>query len=90
MDNLPQKIKVTHPFHPLFRKVFKLVAYRRSWRNEYIDCHDENMELVSFPINWTDAGEDDPFVTISAGRAFYRVEDLSSLAEMIEIFSKST
>ena len=37
VNNLKQKIRITHPFHPLYNQQFDLVAYRKSWRREYVD-----------------------------------------------------
>jgi len=39
--------------------------------------------MVSVPLNWTDIEPADPFVTISKGRALFRVEDLLRLTILI-------
>ena len=87
VNNLQQRIRITHPFHPLFNQEFDLVAYRKSWRREYIDCHDHDRHLISIPLDWTDAAAQDPFVVLAAGRAYFRCEDLVALAELIARFS---
>ena len=84
VNNLKQKIRITHPFHPLFNQQFDLVAYRKSWRRQYVDCHDHNQQLLSIPLDWTDATEPDPFIVLAAGRAYFRFEDLLALAELVE------
>lgn len=62
-----------------------MAQYRRSWGRECVDCFDQEGRLVSIQLEWTDAaGEPDPFVVLSAGRSYFRVEDLVRLAEMIE------
>jgi len=81
---LPQKVTITHPFHPLYGKKYGLVGYRRSWRNEYVDLHDEQEQLISVPLAWTDAAERDPFVVMAAGRSYFRTEDLVRLVHLIE------
>lgn len=42
-----------------------------------------DMELAYFPASWTDVGEPDPFVVLSAGRAMARVEDLLRLGDLV-------
>ncbi len=84
VDTLPQKIRITHPFHPLFGQEFELVSYRRSWRIQAIDCLDQDGKLISVPLDWTDAAAEDPFVVIAAGRSYFRVEDLIRLKDLID------
>ncbi|GEC10679.1 hypothetical protein SSP24_83340 [Streptomyces spinoverrucosus] len=36
------------------------------------------------PTAWTDAGGEDPFVVLAAGRSPFRTEDLLSLADLIK------
>ena len=84
VDTLSKKIRVTHPFHPLFDQQFELVSYRRSWRKQTLDCLDQNGQLINVPLDWTDAAAEDPFVVIAAGRSYFRVEDLIRLADLID------
>ena len=35
------------------------------------------------PLDWTDLGQKDPFVAVSAGRSLFRVEDLLGLVRLI-------
>ena len=81
---LPQKVRITHPFHPLYFKEYGLVGYRRSWGNEYVDLHDEQEQLITVPLAWTDASSPDPFVVLAAGRSYFRTEDLVQLVHLIE------
>ena len=63
MDHLKRRITITHPFHPRHPEEFELVSYRRSWGREYVDCRDVDGELVTIPLQWTDAtGVMDPFL----------------------------
>ncbi|MCP4685668.1 MAG: hypothetical protein GY867_09505 [bacterium] len=84
VDALAKKIRITHPFHPLFNQEFELVSYRRSWRRETLDCLDQNGRLINVPLDWTDAAAEDPFVVIAAGRSYFRVEDLIRLADLVD------
>jgi len=38
---------------------------------------------VSWPETWTSLGPADPFVTLSQGRAYARVEDLLGLVQLV-------
>jgi hypothetical protein len=42
------------------------------------------------PSAWTDVGQADPFVVLSAGRAVSRFEDLLRLVKLIEDLKGST
>lgn len=84
MQRLKQKIRITHPFHPLHSKRYGLVGYRRSWGYECVDLHDDQECLLTVPIGWTDAVDPDPFVEIAAGRSYFRVEDLVRLVYLID------
>jgi len=50
--------------------------------------HDEKGRLQSILANCTDAGGVDPFVEISAGRSWFRYEDLIRLADLLEGYKK--
>ena len=84
VTQLPQKVRITHPFHPLYNKEYGLLGYRRSWGNECVDLHDEKEQLISVPIAWTDAAGPDPFVVVAAGRSYFRTEDLVRLVNLVE------
>ncbi len=38
----------------------------------------------SLPTAWTSVAGPDPFVTVSAGRSFFRIEDLLALVALVE------
>jgi hypothetical protein len=42
----------------------------------------ENGQMAYFPSAWTDAGQADPFVVLSRGRAVVRFEDLLRLVKL--------
>jgi hypothetical protein len=84
VNQLQQKVTITHPFHPQYGKQYDLVNYKRSWGHECIDLHDDHDGIITVPIGWTDAAEPDPFVVVSAGRSHFRVEDLVRLVHLIE------
>ena len=85
VNQLKQRVTVTHPFHPKCGQELELVGYRRSWGRECVDCYDAAQHLVTVPLQWTDAtGVEDPFLAVSAGRSYFRVEDLVGLVELIK------
>ncbi len=50
----PRRFIVTHPFHPLVGKEFKLVTHRHNWGEDRVYYHDGDGDLRSFPASWTD------------------------------------
>ena len=84
VDELKRRVRITHPFHPRFGEELDLLDYRGSFGGERVECIDGHGDLVSVPLSWTDAYAEDPFVVVSAGRAFLRPEDLLRLADLIE------
>jgi hypothetical protein len=83
VDELKRCVRVTHPFHPRFGEELELLDYRGSFGHERVDCTDAQGRLVSVPLGWTDACGVDPFVSVSAGRAFLRTEDLLGLVDLL-------
>jgi hypothetical protein len=75
---------VIHPFHPLSGQEFELLEYRNNWGEDRAYFHDANGRLQSILANCTDAAGIDPFVEISAGRSWFRIEDLIRLADLLE------
>ena len=85
VDHLKKRLTLTHPFHPRFSEEFELVSYRRSWGRECVDCRDGDGELVTIPLQWTDAtGFFDPFLEASRGHSYFRVSELMELVELIK------
>jgi hypothetical protein len=39
--------------------------------------------LRSVPVTWTDRVPPDPVITVGRGRAYFRVEDLLTLADLV-------
>jgi hypothetical protein len=74
---------VTHPFHPLLGRTFELLTYRKTWGEDRVFFY-EGGRLRAMPASWTDAAPAAPFVSIAAGRAYFRPEDLLHLVELVE------
>ena len=75
--------RVTHPYHPLFGREYKLVTYCHGWGSHRVYFHDDEGKLRKIPACWTDAVADDPFVVVAAGRSAFRVADLLKLVDLI-------
>ena len=85
LTDATRRIRITHPFHPLSGREYRLVEYRRDWGREQAVFRDESDELLAIPVDWTDLTEGaDAFVTLSEGRAFSRPSDLLALSALIE------
>jgi hypothetical protein len=76
-------LKVTHPFHPLFGQEYVQLDRRLTWGADRVYFEDAG-RLRRLPASWTSAADPDPFVELSAGRAFFRVEDLLRLTELVQ------
>jgi hypothetical protein len=83
-DDARTRVRVTHPFHPLFGREFELVTYRKTWGEDRVYFRDESGQVQRMPISWTNAAPPDPFRTIAAGRCRSRPGDLLRLAELID------
>jgi hypothetical protein len=77
-------VRVTHRFHPLFGREFEFVTHRQNWGEDRVHLHDENGQVFSLPVAWTDVAPVDPFVVLAAGRCPFTVVDLLALAELID------
>jgi hypothetical protein len=84
----PPKVRITHPFHPLYGKQFFLVEQRCVFAESYLYFHDETGRLRQIPSAWTDFAEPDAFVEIAAGRSALHGRSLLELAELVEHFAK--
>lgn len=75
---------ITHPFHPLSGKRFSLISRWKNWGGDRVLFEDDEGRVRSLPTGWTSLGEVDPYVTISAGRSLFRVDDLIALAALVK------
>jgi hypothetical protein len=78
-----RRVRVTHPFHPLVGRELEVVDERGAWGDRRVYFYDERGMLGHVPARWTSAVPEDPFVVVSAGRSWSRVEDLLRLLEVV-------
>ena len=84
VHGLQRRFRLTHSFHPRSGESFSLIGYRRSWGYESVDGLDAEGKPFTAALAWTDAADEDPFLTVSKGRAMGRVAELLRLAELLE------
>jgi hypothetical protein len=83
-EDLKQYFRVTHPYHPWRGQQFEFVDCRLCWGEWRVFYYTKEGQVAYFPAAWTDAGQVDPFVVLSAGRAAARFEDLLRLTQLIQ------
>ncbi|HLZ21537.1 MAG TPA: DUF5372 family protein [Ktedonobacterales bacterium] len=80
----PQRFRVTHPFHPLSGRDFELVGFAHTWGEHRVFFREPGQTRVrALPATWTDVVGADPFVVLSAGRSYFRPDDLVQLALLL-------
>jgi hypothetical protein len=77
----PQRLRVTHPFHPWAGQELEFVKGAQDWRVDRGYLPGAEGELTALPAEWTDVVAPDPFVVIVAGWSPFRTEDALALAE---------
>ena len=75
--------RIIHPFHPYKNIEFEIDMVRTVPGGRRVFFFNQKGRKSSVPLDWTDIGAKDPFVVISAGRAFFRVEDLLGLVRLL-------
>jgi len=76
--------RIIHPYHPYRNIEFEIDSVRRIAYERRVLFFNAKGRRSSVPLHWTDIGPGDPFVAVSAGRSFFRVEDLLGLVRLIE------
>jgi len=76
--------EVTHPFHPKRGMRFFLLTRRQNWGEDRVMYYDTNGRLCSILSSWTNVPDQDLFDQTSAGRSWFRVDDLLNLSILID------
>lgn len=63
---------------------FVLMTRRQNWGEDRVMYYDANGRLCSLLASWTDVPEADPFAQASAGRSFFRIDDLRRLCALLD------
>jgi hypothetical protein len=75
---------VTHPFHPLAGQELERASGPPQECHRLVSFHTANGRLSSIPLSFTDLVDPDPFVVVSAGRAWLGLKDLLRLTEFVD------
>ena len=80
----PEYFTVTHCFHPLYQRRFRLVEYSRNWGAERVSFFDDERALSYLPARWTDRFPPEAFAFFSKGKAYFSVDGLIELSTFIK------
>ena len=76
--------EITHPFHPRRGARFSAATRRQTWGEDRLNYFDARGQLRSVLTSWTSLSDADPFMQASAGRSWFRPDDLLQLCVLIE------
>ena len=76
--------EITHPFHPRRGTRFSVATRRQTWGEDRLNYFDARGQLHSVLTSWTSLSDADPFIQASAGRSWFRLDDLLQLCVLIE------
>lgn len=75
---------MTRPYHSLCGQTFELAAQNREFGEDRVFFRDPDGRPRYSPRRWTSLAAPDPFVIAATGRAYFRLEDLIRVAELIQ------
>jgi lipopolysaccharide biosynthesis protein len=75
--------EITHPFHPKRGTRYVLATRRQNWGEDRVMYFDAQRRLRSILAAWTSVAEHDAFTQASAGRSWFRPDDLVRLSALI-------
>ena len=81
---LPEKFRITHPFHPLSGCEFEVLACKEYSGEQRICFFDKKGRQCEIPLSWTDRGSEDPVLILASGKSWFRPADLVELARLVE------
>jgi hypothetical protein len=82
------KVRISHPFHPLCGQVFELVSRGRHWGEDRVIYRASDGTLPTIAAAFTDVEPPDVFQRIAAGRAAFRTVDLQGLRALFQQLAK--
>lgn len=79
---------VTHPFHPLSGKRFRVLKTRRVGGREVLSLFDEGHGTIALPREWTDHAPPSPYATVLPTPPILDALGLLKLRELVELIRK--
>ncbi len=85
MDNNATRVfTIIHPFHPKRGQQFTLTTRRQNWGEDRVMYFTEAGKLRSMAASWTSVVEEDAVHRASAGRSWFRLDDLLELSSIVD------
>jgi hypothetical protein len=82
-DTQAVQFQITHAFHPKRGEELVLVRRRQNWSEDRVTFFDAQGRLRSILTSWTSLAHEDLFARASAGRSWFRPDDLVRLSVLI-------
>jgi len=60
-----------------------LIVVKKLWGEARVTVQTPDGSLRSLPVGWTDWLPPDPALTVGRGRAYFRLDDLLTLADLV-------
>ena len=60
-----------------------MIVAKKLWGEARVTVQWPDGSLRSLPVGWTDWVPPDPVLTVGRGRAYFRVDDLLTLADLV-------
>jgi len=79
---------VTHPFHPLSGKRFRVLKTRRVGGREVLSLFDEGHGTIALPREWTDHAPPSPYAIVLPTPPTLDALGLLKLRELVELIRK--
>ena|ERR1019366_9527219 len=76
--------EITHLFHPKRGTRLSLVTRRWNWGEDRVMYFDAQGRLRSMLASWTNMGDEELFTRASAGRSWFRPDDLVRLCVLLD------
>jgi hypothetical protein len=76
--------EVTHVFHPKRGTRFLLATRRQNWGEDRVMYFDAQGRLRSMLASWTNLADEELFAQASAGRSWFRPDDLVQLCALLD------
>jgi Family of unknown function (DUF5372) len=80
----PQLVRITHPFHPLSGRKFRVICRRRCWGEDRVVYEAPNGRICTIASAWTDIDPVDEFQQLAGKRAAFRTIDLLALCDLLD------